>query len=176
MKKNKKGFLLGEETIKIIIALICIVFLVYLLVSLYYSRVHEEKLRQAQSTLNGDGSSSIKTIISRVTNGQGNIDGNSESLLIHNPKGWTIFSYAGNTAKPNSCKGKSCACICDEINSLSLKAISYTKEERQVLECDENGACLNIESLRSFPNIKISESTSLLIKNDKGIFIEPNGP
>ena len=51
MKKNKKGFLLAEETLKIILALICIVFLVYFLVYLYFSNVDSKKLEQAKSSL-----------------------------------------------------------------------------------------------------------------------------
>lgn len=36
--KNKKGFLLANETLKIIIAVICIGFLIYFLAMLYLSK------------------------------------------------------------------------------------------------------------------------------------------
>jgi len=167
--KGKKAFLLGEETIKIVIALICILFLAYLLISLYYSKIRDEKSQQAQATLNGDGVGSIKTIIGRVMTNQGNLGGNSERLVIHNPQGWTIFSFFVSNVKPNSCSNSKCICVCDEVSDFSIKALSNSKEERQAEECDENGACLIVPELRKFDNIHITESSEVLIKNDGGI-------
>lgn len=167
--KGKKAFLLGEETIKIVIALICILFLAYLLISLYYSKIRDEKSQQAQATLNGVSVGSVKTIIERVKLGQGNLGGNSERLVIHNPKGWVIFGFFVSSVKPNSCSNSKCVCICDEVSDFSIKALSSPKEERQAEECDENGACLIVPELRKFDNIPITESSEVLIKYDGGI-------
>ena len=51
--KNKRGFLLAEETLKIIIAVICIVFLVYILVAVYNSHSADKKIEQAKEVLLG---------------------------------------------------------------------------------------------------------------------------
>ena len=50
--KCKKGFLLVEETLKIIIALISLIFLVYFLVSLYMANQNAKNLEWAKSSLN----------------------------------------------------------------------------------------------------------------------------
>jgi len=52
MSLNKRGFLLGEETLKIIIAIIAISFLVYLLFSLYSANRTSKDLELAKSSLN----------------------------------------------------------------------------------------------------------------------------
>src|SRR3989338_4460161 len=52
MKKNeKRGFLLAEETLKIIIAVISIGFLIYFLAALYFASRDAEKLEQAGASL-----------------------------------------------------------------------------------------------------------------------------
>ena len=75
--KHKKGFLLAEETLKIVIAIIAIGFLVYFLVSLYFSYRSSKELDQAQASLD--------YLISQVKAGSENVD-------IYNPKNWWVFS------------------------------------------------------------------------------------
>ena len=48
---NKKGFLLAEETLKIIIALISLGFLVYFLGALYFANQDSKELEQAKASL-----------------------------------------------------------------------------------------------------------------------------
>ena len=51
LKKNRKGFLLAEETLKIILAVISIGFLVYFLSALYFANQNSEELEQAEASL-----------------------------------------------------------------------------------------------------------------------------
>ena len=80
MIKNKKGLLLAEETLKIIIAVIAIGFLGYLLVSLYFSAKTSKELEQAESSLN--------FLLSETQSGSVTID-------IYNPKNWWLISSSG---------------------------------------------------------------------------------
>jgi len=89
MINSKKGFLLGEETLKIIIAVICIIFLVYLLASLYYNSVRDKNADLAKA--------SVKYIIDEINSGK-------TEIQIYNPEGWKILNFKGNL------------CICKDVD------------------------------------------------------------
>lgn len=146
---NSKGFLLASETVKIVIAVICIVFLVYFLTALYFNKVAEEKGRQAASTLI-NSTQSIKVFINDVKQ-----DKTSKTYILQNPIGWYVFSFTGTEKKPNSCSNSNCLCICEDV-------IDYF--DRQISYCDEDGACLILPDLE---NRKIEEE----IISGKGIVI-----
>lgn len=131
--KQKKGFLLAEETLKIIIAVLCIGFLAYLLFSIYNNNNNTKNLDFAKSTLN--------SIFEAINGGRASVD-------IYNPSGWyldvwpqtvksgglPILGIGAKTetgAMPLSCSNvgwKSCICICNQ----------NTQDG-----CDNNGVCLN---------------------------------
>jgi hypothetical protein len=75
--RNKRGFLLAEETLKLVIAVIAIGFLVYFLISLYFSAKSSKELEQAEASLN--------FLIEQAKEG-------SEKVDIYNPKDWWIVS------------------------------------------------------------------------------------
>ncbi len=102
--KDKKGFLLAEETLKIIIAVICIGFLAFLLFSIYQQTTDSKNLDYAKSSLN--------FIVSQISSGQTTAD-------IYNPDGWVldIWPQTVNGILPSSCSNlgwKSCICICNQ--------------------------------------------------------------
>ncbi|MCH9028348.1 MAG: hypothetical protein IH819_01785 [Bacteroidetes bacterium] len=101
---NKKAFLLAEETLKIVIAVISISFLVYFLSSLYFANQSSKELELAEATLERIGD-----IIKGLS------EGKSELQDVSNPQGWYLFSFTENNEKPNTCIGKNCLCICDEV-------------------------------------------------------------
>jgi len=83
---NNKGFLLAEETIKIIIALICLTFLAYLLFSIYSNNKNNKDLEFAEA--------SLEYLIERFNSGE-------NSAEIYNPEGWYVL---------NQPEGKLCIC------------------------------------------------------------------
>ena len=95
---NKKGFLLAEETLKIVLAVIAIGLLAYLLASLYFNATTSQKLKQAEETL--------PFIMNEIKAGR-------ESIDVYNPKDWWILS--GN--------GELCVCKDDEYNSCKKEGI-----------------------------------------------------
>jgi hypothetical protein len=131
---NKKGFLLTEETLKIVIAVIGLVILVYFLIAFFYSGNAAEKQRQAAS------------FIDVISNNISDLSVEGKTIYGLQPKGWWVFGFVGNDEKPNSCSGKNCLCICDKV---------FDVFDRQIKECAKDGACLVIENLRKFEEIKI---------------------
>jgi len=89
MIKGKRGFLLGEETLKIIIAVICIIFLVYLLASLYYNSSARKEIVLAKA--------SVKHILDEINSGQ-------TEIQVYNPEDWKILNFKGQL------------CICKDID------------------------------------------------------------
>lgn len=98
--KNKKGFLLGEETVKIIIAVIGLLILVYLLASLYITNRNKE-LELAKA--------SLEHLITDINAGRTETE-------IYNPKEWIIISFSSSqkNINPKLCFDKgwdNCICI-----------------------------------------------------------------
>jgi len=127
MKTDKKGFLLAEETLKIILAVIAIGFLAFLLFSLYNTNKTAKDLELAEESLD--------FLVQEI-------GGQREEVDIYNPKGWIISSWPNiytkgillwkttEEGKPMSCSNlgwDSCICICK-------KAIPD--------KCDSTGICL----------------------------------
>ncbi len=141
---DKKGFLLGEETLKIIVAVVCLGFLVYFLSALYFSNANSKEKIQAEET--------IYRISDVVKNNQINL----ESVEMLNPAGWYLLSFV-NVQKPNVCVGKNCLCICSK--SIFPK--------NQLTNCNKEGACLIVDNLQNFGEIKIEKSGATSIEIDK---------
>ena len=89
---NKRGFLLGEETIKIIIALLGIMILIYLLTAFYLNTSKSNKIKQAQSSLDA-----IFQHI-EIAKRQGN-----SNFPIFVPTRWYLFTYSVLDEKPSLC-------------------------------------------------------------------------
>ncbi len=155
---NRKGFLLGEETLKIVVAVICIVFLIYLLVSIYFSMSGAENIKFAQAIVNGEHG--IAEEINRI-----NLGGEyaSQGFLVPNPSGWYIFSFAGEK-KPNLCTGQNCLCVCgNELVNIF---------DRQIKQCDAKGACFIVPNLKEFEKIKIEKAGTTIFIQKVNEYIE----
>lgn len=156
-KKDKKGFLLAEETLKILVALICIVFLVYILVSVYNANTSDKKLKDARDVL-----SRIDNITSSIK------EGDTQSQDIANPSGWHLYSFVEQD-RPDSCLNTNCLCICEKPLIELLKSTAK--------KCNEKGVCLVVPNLAmSKIDLKIRDPDNLLfinIKKQNGkIFVE----
>jgi len=147
MIKGKSGFLLAEETIKIIIALICLVFLIYVLTSIYYSNKNSKDLKLAQASLDHlvlevDAGETEVELYNPITNG-------IAPFRTH----WYAFTWSNNGVFPNSCSTlgwERCVCICGfkSFSGFTLKRASETCDDRGV--CKELKKDLRIKSSGSF--------------------------
>ena len=161
-KKNKKGFLLTEETLKVVVAVIGLIILVYFLVSLFYSGNTQEKTKQALSS------------VGEISNAVNSLSSGQKSVEVLQPQKWTMFSFVGEDKKPNSCFGENCLCICNKVNVDTLFGLL---ESRQLNECAETGACLVVNNLEKFEQIDIQSFKSttninISLINDKVVVRE----
>jgi hypothetical protein len=143
---NKRGFLLGEETLKIIVAVVCIIFLVILVTSLYFSLTGAQDAKYAEAS-----KGLIFQEITRVNNGG---IPTANGTLIPNPAGWYVFSFVGGDKKPNLCAEQNCICLC--------RNILINIFDRQIKECDSKGTCSVVPTLISFEKIKIENSGTFI--------------
>jgi hypothetical protein len=112
--KNKNGILM-PETLKIIIAVICIGLLVYLSVSLYGIFAQQTKIEQARATLD--------QIFAEI---EGLEEGEKSDYLVVAPKDWVIMDL--KTDKE--------LCICPHP--------SKVEKEKTDEECKDQGVCKSI--------------------------------
>jgi len=148
--RSRRGFLLAETVLKVVIALICIGFLISFLISLYYSKIEGQKLVEAENVLDR-----MNEIISDVNLVESEYE-------IPNPAGWCLVGFSGGNA-PGLCAGDNCMCICPNDRSDVIFGTQLT-------ECQENGKCLVVKNLKKFDEIEIKAPknglTNILIKKE----------
>ncbi len=159
--KNKRGFLLAEETLKIVIAVVCIGILIYFLASLYFSKINARELLEAENLLKEPGAGSMKAQLSLLN------EGNSSSFHLKNPAGWYLFGFVKGT-KPNTCVGQSCLCACEKV----LFNNFLIWRDRQIKECDEDGVCLIIPTLKEFDPIEIRQQDITISRINNRVVIK----
>jgi hypothetical protein len=103
---NKRGFLLGEETVKIILAVIAILFLILFIVYLYNNFTQNKDLTNAKS--------SLANLVSQINSG-------ATQVNIYNPPDWIIISWpqqiGGTVVSFDQCTKNgwsNCLCFCQQ--------------------------------------------------------------
>jgi len=125
---NKKAEdLLTPETLKIIVAVLCIIILLYLAYQLVPKKT---ALAQARENLN-----KINFEIQKVISGEKN----QSDFFIESPSDWWVIAwpYKGETEKPAQCKNPDCICLCP-IPTIPSKGYSLQ-------ECDNIGVCKDLD-------------------------------
>lgn len=154
--RSKRGFLLAEETLKIVIAVISIGFLIYFLTSLYLKNQESKELELAKA--------SLEHLMKEI-----NLE--HPTVEIYNPKGWVVVSWPHKVLKgtfgfrkevndrPNSCSNlnwDNCLCICGDTLVLNLEGS----------DCDKKGFCLENDFKIVGDKIKIEKPLPLKLKID----------
>lgn len=134
----KRGFLLAEETLKMIIAMIVIIALMGLLGKLYYSYQNDKELEKAEATLER-----LVKEINALTEGETktvDIFNPVRSGKIVVPDHWILISWPYEKYIPNECSTMawdSCLCICKNKKSIFQSPKGYKEK------CDAIGVCMD---------------------------------
>lgn len=139
---KKKGMLLAEATLKLIIAIICLGVLLYFLGSLYFSSQANKERELAKATL--------ENVLSEM-------EQKRTSVTLFNPEGWYLISWPSpreeTLASCNDFGWQYCVCICESA------LISQLQDAK---ECSEEGICLQSSQQVVFGS---SDQSGILIDN-----------
>jgi len=149
---RKRGALLPEEVVKIVISLIVIALLVVLLSKLYFNSVQNKELEQAKA--------SLENLIEQI-------GGGAEEVTIFNPEYLAIMSwpYLAEGKYPKDCSKKSCLCICNIPNNHNLLFAAFNRQNVRELfidECNTLGVC--IENPEEFVISKLDQQGAIKIE------------
>lgn len=129
--KNRKGFLLGEEAVKLILAVIAILFLILFIVFLYNNFSQNKELEQAKASLD--------YLVTQIESG-------SSQAEIFNPKNWGVASFPfGDDKIPKSCSSvgwEKCICMC-KYNSNAKSSRGSCLGTINQITCVENDFTIN---------------------------------
>lgn len=147
--KNKRAFLLGKHTLGLLIAVLCILILVYAGVKVYGMLSTKEKKESAEDNLN--------LIVNKVEYLK-SPDYTKDFLYvtITPPERWFLRSYMDWTHPKGECLDKqSCLCMCDNINCDGLKTCRGFDFLVYVGHYEQN--INNVFQLKSLEELKIEK-------------------
>lgn len=168
--KNRKGKeeILGPETLKIVLAILGILILIFLMVKLYSMFTHKTDVEQAKSSLD-KLSSRITTLLEIPP------QTTESEVLIESPNDWAVVAwpYGDSAEKPAKCSTQYCICLCQKPGTFSLS--DYLDK------CNGEGICTGVSNkVIIWPEpIEIKGATSLNIKlvgegENKEVYIAEN--
>ena len=140
-KMNNKGMVLSE-TIRIVLAIMGIILLLYLSFSLFQLFIAKTASQQAKEHMEN---------IERIIDGLEEAGSGSEKYILLSPKGWSLTGFQSPLMDqiPQSCNLNKCVCMCHFADNLLEQVL-----EGKFLEltsgdladsCDEIGFCLDVE-------------------------------
>ncbi len=146
--KNKKGILL-RNVLEMIVAVFCILLLVYGGGRLYGIFAQKTEIEQARAT--------IDQIFGTIDSLE---DGEKGDYLVTSPKEWYFVVYEENQNMLPQCEGKNCLCICPSDKDLeevllgwkTVNSLFY-KQDKGIEKCEKEGFCKNIDK-----KVKIREA------------------
>lgn len=142
---SKKGFMLGEYTLKVVIAVLCLLLLFFLLFKLYFNSVDQRNLGLAEASLN--------ELVEKMDEAKEN--GNA-GVIILNPtqspsitgkieKLWAISAWPiEENRKPTKCI-KNCVCICPNPPNFKRFTSLTSSSELFLKECNSLGVCKDFD-------------------------------
>lgn len=139
---NRKGKLILEESVKWILAVACIAFLISLSVTLYGVFNSKAKIEQGRATLD--------EFVSKVNFLEGD---KISKMILGSPKGWYVVFYDSSrvlsgdgTGMPIQCGNKDCVCLCEAERRLSMEERDYFYYRNKgksdgLIHCEKEGIC-----------------------------------
>ncbi len=156
--KDKKGILLST-TLKVVIAVVCVVLLLIFGAKTYGMFQEESNLEKATKSL-GEIHSAIN---------KAELSGEREETWIYSPTSWSIVAwpYEEDFRRPIECsRDKYCICICD-VNKIDLWITKIPLGKETFLDsCNKKGVCIDIEG----------DFVKTINKNNQNIPVEIENP
>jgi len=153
---NKRGDVLGPETLKIILAVISIVALIYLAFSLYGLLANKSKIEQARATIHEVlQKANVLEVGERTTS------------IITSPKDWIIISFELGNSIPE-CAGHNCLCMCEQEDCANKVYACEQAKQRIILQNKSGSVLTNLKE-------KIPFSIEYFLESIKGgnLIIKP---
>ncbi len=126
---NKKGIeLIGNKVIGIIIAVLCIVGLIYFASILIKNNEENQNRNRANGLMD-----EIVTAMSNIKQTE-----ECKKIIISTLTDWNIYTSYNNQEKPLSCDNKECLCLCPKVGI-----------KEQAASCYNQGIC------RTIPNVML---------------------
>ncbi len=144
--KNKKAFLLGENFVKILIALISMVLIGLLLLAIYKFYVPDESAKVAQQQL--------ESIYLELQTLSKTNPGPENYIALNTVKDWTLFSSEFG----NLCSGNFCLCICKNIDC------SQKSEDNQERACIATDKFISLKNINP-ENRKVQQVRAIVLEN-----------
>ena len=113
---------LTEETLRIVITVLCLIILFGVLYAIYQTNVNNQDIKLANA--------SLSDIINRIGNQE-------EQIKVYNVKGWVLSSWPYNDLLPKQCidnNWANCLCMC---------AKPGTAVKNYLVACQSTGVCVN---------------------------------
>ena len=158
IKSNKKGMLLAEYSLKMIIAILALLLLIYLFSVWYSSLIDKQNFQRAEATL-GD-------LKDRMVDAKKNI----QVFPLLEPNSWKLISYTGPVL-PEACF-KNCICLCEDVKWTDKAKVFWIPT--QLDKCNVRGVCENFDEFFNEFEIILRSSVKVEYK-DGGYIINQNG-
>jgi len=154
--KDKRGFeLLGENTVQLIIAVLCIVILIILGVSLYdFFMGSKTDVKKAEYELK-EMNASLRSIIDDKT---------EEKYIVTTIQGWSLFTDESG----DLCGGNFCLCVCKD-ESCSKNSPKTCISTDKFVRIVENGESKRMIKLNSPSQLKMSLSNKEVYPFNGGV-------
>jgi hypothetical protein len=144
LNSSKKGFLLGEHTINIIIAVLCILLLVSLGNKAYGIAKEKNDLQKAEEHMDE---------VIRIIEGLKENGGGKSNYYLYSPKGWSLVYFKNNLViestpyiskkiEPNKECTSNCLCFCFLESSSYSSGTGGQGYSSLVFNCHK-GVCFN---------------------------------
>lgn len=159
IKSHKKGMLLAEYNLKVIIAVLVLLLLIYLFFVWYSSLIEKQNFQRAEATLG--------SLEERMADARKGIE--IAPLPLLEPNSWKLISYT-SIVGPGACTGN-CICLCEDIKWTDRAKVFWVPT--QIEKCEIRGICKNFDVsinnfeiiLRSSVNVEYKEGGYIISKN-----------
>ena len=159
--KHKGKFLIGEHTIEIIVAVLCLIILVYVGFRLYGAATTKNASEKAQAHMD-----QINEIIKTINNGE------SKPYFLYSPNDWAIIGWPSLSFDLVSIFGPTTSRP-GNIQQYSEKDIPKTCSDKGWSRC--LCICEGIESDAKSNNLASCDFSKICIKIDKELFVGDDG-